>query len=147
MVMDRLDSTWETRDYPTLLAAARILDTSAHSVLAEEIAEDITRDCGLSVEDVTHALIALGEGGYLTVTRELVVSGVTERGRRAVGLWPSDDDSVDALAEVLLQAAEQTDDPEDKTRLRKAGEAVAGLSHNVAEGLIKAWIMRHTGLG
>lgn len=53
---------------------------------------------------------------------DFFVAGLTERGRRAVGLWPSEE-SVDALVDDLRKSEEATDDPEEKSLIRRAAGA------------------------
>ncbi|WP_116951622.1 hypothetical protein [Jiangella endophytica] len=71
----------------------------------------------------------------------VLLTGLTERGRRAVGVWPSGE-NVDALVEALQQAAEATSDPEEKSALRRAAGAVLGVSKNVMTEVVAAVIAR-----
>jgi hypothetical protein len=119
---DPLADTWATRDLPVLRAVAAHLDQSPHDVLETNEFEVP----GVAPDDVPRALAALN-GAYLDVDVTLMsslagpgpvaVRGVTERGRRAAGLWPSGE-SADALIELLNKAADDSDDEEDRTWLR-----------------------------
>ena len=76
----------------------------------------------------------------------VVFDGITERGRRTVGLWPSTE-SVDALVDALRQAEETTNDPEEKTLLRRAGGAIGSVSRDIMVDVIAAVVSRQSGLG
>jgi DNA-binding transcriptional ArsR family regulator len=116
-------------------------------------AGDLTEDSGLSEDEITRALLALEGAGYISaaVSRTIgprlprvLVNGLPERGRRTVGLWPSGD-SADALVTTLLQAAEQAPDEEDRSRLRKAAAALAGLSRDLLVEVSAALVSRQLG--
>jgi hypothetical protein len=74
------------------------------------------------------------------------VSELTERGRRAVGLWPSGE-SADALVEALRQAEELTDDPEERTLIRRAAGAIGSVSREIMVDVVAAVVARQSGLG
>jgi hypothetical protein len=72
---------------------------------------------------------------------------ITERGRRATGLWPDGDTAVEQLLTALRQAEDLTDDPDDKTALRKAGSQLATVSRGVIAEVIAAVVTRQAGIG
>lgn len=148
MGVEPLRERWQDRDFPVLVAAARLLEESDETPGLEELvhASELDRD------EVVRALTAL-DGPYLVGTRldtfkGLVayhVEGLTERGRRTVGIWPSGE-AVDALVSALRQAEQATDDPEERSALRRAGGAVATVSREVMSDIIAAVIKSQTGL-
>jgi hypothetical protein len=75
-----------------------------------------------------------------------IASGVTERGRRATGLWPDGDTAVEQLLSALRQAEELTDDPDEKTALRKASGQLASVSRTVVAEVIAAVVTRQAGI-
>jgi hypothetical protein len=77
---------------------------------------------------------------------DFLVNGITERGRRAVGLWPSGE-GVDALVDALRKAENTTDDPEEKTVLRRAAGAVGSVSRDIMVDVVAAVVSRQSGLG
>ncbi|MEP6650890.1 MAG: hypothetical protein ABJA74_13425 [Lapillicoccus sp.] len=72
---------------------------------------------------------------------DVVINGLTERGRRAIGLWPSGE-TVDALVDALRQAEEATEDPEEKSLIRRAVGAVTSVSRDVMVDVVAAVINR-----
>ena len=128
--MDQLPDTWASRDFPFLLEAARRLDAVEPNVWASRIAAE----AGLDEHQALAAALALhpthsvvepmwrGSGIH-----DAVVIGLTERGRRAVGLWPGEDDG-DALIRTLVAAADMAPDPAQQGKLRKAAKALGGVS-------------------
>lgn len=107
---------------------------------------------------MTDAVNALAEAGYLrkpdpVQNRELMVRRLsegaryrlTERGRRAVGLWPSER-TADTLVDLLRQAEELTDDPEEKTLIRRAAGAIGSVSRDVITDVAAALARSQVGL-
>lgn len=98
------------------------------------------------------ALVAL-DGVYLDGRRidtlqglvSYTVVGLNERGRRAVGIWPAGD-GPDALVAALQQAAEATEDPDEKSLLRRASGAVGSISRDVMSDVLAAVIRSQTGI-
>lgn len=143
-----LPDRWNTRDFPFLLELARALDANG------DINQDaIAADLHLTEDDINAAWHALREGGYLrTLDRPRRLGdgrfahlALTERGRRAVGLWPSER-SGDALVDLFRQAADLTDDPEEKSRLRAAAGAIMSIGRDITADLGAAWVRSQTGL-
>ena len=146
--MTKLASTWEARDLPVLSAAADRLDRLEIGVQSEALAED----SGLDRDDVMAALLALAPE-YLDVKpirtlgglMDVFAVGLTERGRRAVGLWPSGE-GVDALLDALRQAEEATTDPEERTLIRRAMGALGSVSRTVLSDVLAAVVQRQMGM-
>ena len=139
--MDGLQDRWATRDFPVLLAAARKVDALHLNVRASELADEL----GMSPDDVMSALIALDPTYVETkedrrgpnILANVAVLRLTERGRRAVGLWPGED-SADALVRVLEAAADAEADPVEQGKLRKAAKAVGTVSRDVLVEIVAA---------
>jgi hypothetical protein len=150
MTNQSLPDRWASRDFPVLIEAARRLDDGQRITEAEEIAADLD----VEVDQVYAALDALvplylsgesvdtlaGRGAYL-------VNGITERGRRAVGLWPREEAAADALIELLEQAADHVDDEDDAGALRRAGRLLKTVPAAVLAEVTGALILQQTGIG
>jgi hypothetical protein len=56
------------------------------------------------------------------------------------GLHPDGNDLADRLIDALQQAAEQVNDPEEKSKLRRAASAIRDIGTNVIGGVLTAAI-------
>jgi len=149
---DRLPDSWTARDRPVLLAAAKLDGDNPLGLLASDL---IAVELEMDATDVTKSLIALDDAGYVTATaHEVDLAGLVsvnvvrlrERGRREVGMWPDGDTAAAALIDALRQAEELTDDPDDKSALRKAAGQLASVSRSVIADLTTAYIRSQTGI-
>ena len=150
MTTSPLPDRWATRDFPVLVETARLLDAGAPGPLQASELMDVT---SFNEKDVNAAWGALIGAGYLVggtfstlASTEHFAEDLTERGRRAVGLWPSGDNA-DALVDALRQAEELVDDPEEKGLIRRAAGAVGSVSRDVMTDVLAAVIARQSGLG
>lgn len=145
-----LADRWNSRDYPVLLEVARRLDTDA-SLFDVRVLSDST---SLSKEELVAAAVALhptylqgtvgsaaGQGPF-----SYLVRGLTDRGRRATGLWPDDDSTADALVQLLERAADQVEDEEDQSALKRAGSLLRGVPAAVIADVTAALIRQQTGI-
>lgn len=152
-----LSDRWSTRDFPVLLEVARVLDGRHRPPDERETFEIVSEALDFEQEDVETSCRALVEATYLR--REVPTMDskpvtwwqwgwfvLTERGRRAVGLWPSGE-GVDALVDALRQAEAETTDPEEKGRIRQAAASVMGVSRDVMVDVLGAVIARQSGMG
>lgn len=146
---DRLHDRWNTRDFPVVVAVARELDEGTRVVSATDVATSLEMD----FLDVVTAMRALVPGylvgrpvDSLAGTSEFFINQLTERGRRAVGIWPSGE-GVDALVDALRQAEEATDDPEEKGILRRASGAVGMVSRDIMVDVVAAVVTKQSGIG
>lgn len=144
-----LPDRWHSRDFPVLLELARGLDAGA---LPDQ--QQITTYLGISENELNAAWHALREGGYLRLVEgrprrlgdsEVTRIVLTERGLRAVGLWPSDR-AGNQLADLLRQAADATTDPEEQTILQRASGAVGSVSRGVMTDVLAALVKSQAGL-
>lgn len=133
-----MDSTWENRDLPVLAAAAEELDRE-HATDPDTLA----RATGLEYEQVQRALRALSseEPSLLQVRGRAsgditVVYGLTGEARRRVGAWPTPESLAARLVEALGEAAEQTPNPQERTRLQEAGRALANVGQAALAGIL-----------
>jgi hypothetical protein len=117
---------------------------------------ELTRLCGLPEQDVQRALRALDGASppYLgatttpaQLTYPIIITGVTERARRAVGQWPTAELLVDQISQGIAQAADRETDPQKKHRLREAAVVVGETARDVAAEVIARIVERQTGLG
>lgn len=130
---DPLEDKWHSRDLPTLRAAARIADGDMVGARFQEI----VAETGISLDDSMLALRALQDGGLVEVrwmapaqaARVLHISG---EARRLVGLWPSPEVAADRLIAAIEAAIERSDDPEERTRLRKFRDGLLGAGRDLA---------------
>lgn len=145
--MTRDHDQWHTRDLHVLRAVAD------HDPHADNWAATICAETLLDPDDLTAALQALEEAGYVEVWWSRTYGGddplgarLRERGRRAVGVWPSAE-AADGLIDALRRAEEATDDPEEKTLIRRAAGAIGMVSRDVMTDVLAAVIARQSGLG
>jgi hypothetical protein len=66
------------------------------------------------------------------------VAEVSGQALREVGAWPSPDSTADRLIAALQQIADNTVDPETRTRARKILEGFAGSCRQIAVGVAAA---------
>jgi hypothetical protein len=142
-------STWATRDYPVLVAAARRLEASPGTRFR---GSDLAVEARLDRADVIRALVALHSGRYLLTnpmgaqeaSPEVIVIGLTERGRRMVGLWPAGE-GVQLLTEALRQAADRVSDDADRSALRTAAGLLRTVTPEVITDVMVAVMTRQAG--
>ena len=108
-------------------------------------AREIAEAAELTEHQVVAVPLALSPG-HLTTTVSRTLGGglpfvaamtLTERGRRAVGLWPAEG-GVEALVYALERAAEQASTTEQRSRLETAARAVAGVGRDVMVEVLAA---------
>ena len=145
---DKLNDRWASRDFPVLLEVARRIDAGDRYVHARDVANalDLPRDQVILAIDALHPAYVEGSPDERMSGRlDWTVVALTERGRRAVGLWPSGE-SVAALVDALRQAEEATEDLEEKSALRRAAGAVMGVGRDVMTDVIAAVIRQQMGV-
>lgn len=134
---EKLPDVWTSRDYPVLAAAAKRFDEGETSIRVETLATDT----GLSVEDVKRAGSALSRRDLLTASGAWgdPIQRVSELSGEAyllTGLHPDGDDAVTRLVDALRQAADQTNDPEEKSKLRRLADNAGGVSRDVLAAVL-----------
>jgi len=147
---DLLDDEWEPLVFPVLLALART--AKSHDELDLYPLGD---ELGVRFRDIQATVHALKDTGYIISCHVshgdaggFMVSHVrlSEKARRAVGLWPRQDTAADALVDLLTQAADQINDEEDAGALRRAGRLLRGVPSAVLADVTAALIRQQTGL-
>jgi hypothetical protein len=136
---ERLDDVWINRDYPVLREAARRIDAGDVHVHQDVIAEAT----GLESDEVKRAAAALERRGLVMLTKDLGPVRFVEVSGAAyliTGLHPDADDALSRLVQVLQQAAERTGDQEERSRLRRAADALLGVSRDVMTGVLTAYL-------
>lgn len=146
----QLDDQWHTRDLPVLATAARLGETDG--LLDTAIASELD----LTVADVRAAIRALTDGLYIEAVwgqgtfgdpeGDVFAVHLRERGRRTLGIWPTQD-SVDGLIEALNQAADSTTDSEEKTLLRRASGQLGMVSRDILVDVVAAVVAKQSGVG
>jgi hypothetical protein len=129
-----MQDTWYNRELPVLRAAVAAFERDLGRLLPE--VSDLAEATGLAADDVARAVAAL-HPEYLDLQTtpgeptSWFVQRVHTSARRAVGQWPSPDTLAAQLAAAMQQVAEHTSDPDAKSRLRRAAEAIGGLAKDV----------------
>lgn len=136
-----LADVWADRDFPVLVEITRLVDEGASTVAIAEVAGALD----WPDERVQHAAKALERRGLLETMG--VMSGQVLRVRNLrgeayllTGLHPDGDDALGKLISALRQAAEQTNDPDEKGRLRKAASALGDIAGQVGAGVMTAYL-------
>ncbi len=144
--MTLVEPTWARRDLPILVAAYKRLDADDRQSV--EQLEEMRQELGLSVQDFAAGLEAL-EGADPPCIEVMIaggwsddkagggfVTGVSERARRELGAWPSPEGLVEQLAVALAKAADGEQEPERKSRLAAAAEALRSFARDVAVSVV-----------
>jgi hypothetical protein len=76
------------------------------------------------------------EGGWTDDHASGLIEGISERTRRELGSWPSPENLVAQLVTALTEAADREPEPEQKSRLRAAAEALGDVAREVAVGVV-----------
>ena len=145
-----MEDTWSGRDLPVLNAIVERFDRGEGPVSPFEIQHDTQ----LSAEDVDKALRALDseEPPYFTattagVTRDVIkIMSVTGYARRAVGAWPSPDALADRILAGLRDAAENADDKEERSRLRRLAAWLGGAGRDILVDVAGTALAKTAGL-
>lgn len=142
------NETWETREQPILEAVFELEEKAEFTITMEDVQERT----GLERPEVARALRALMEalfvtGASITVDGEFEMSNIRlhERGRRAVGQWPSDD-AFAVVIRVLEARLESETDPAARSRLQKLLSTVTEVGTDVVGGVLTAAVKEIAGL-
>lgn len=139
-MVDLLADTWHSRELPLLVEVARRLEESRGYVPTQEAG--VT--AGLTPEQTERAVVALADAGLVAGINEPgvigleVVSKVSPEARRLVGLWPSEDAAADRLLAALDALVERASDPDERSRLLKVRDGLAGAGRDVVVGVATA---------
>jgi hypothetical protein len=146
MTSQPLPDVWATRDFPVLVEVTRRIDAGSDALRVADIAQAV----GMTPDDVALAGAALKRRGLVTVlgVAEMAVLRFTDVSAEAyflTGLHPSGDDAVSNLVEAIRQAADQVDDPAEKSRLRTLADQALNVSREVLAGVMVAVMTRGIG--
>lgn len=143
-----LAETWTTRELPVLREALKRKDSGDMFVDLEGLRAhlEMTGDqMYAAMDSLSHATPP-----YIDVTLTMGwsegrasghIDRVYERARRELGTWPTADNLVAEIAAALSRAADETTEPEERSRLRAAAEALSGFARDVAVAVVS----RHVG--
>jgi len=145
---------WNTIDLPLLRAFCDIADeVPLNPLLSPEEAQVRADLSELSFEQLVASVVRLRDAGLLKaelyragggVWQIGSVSGLAERGLRAVGAWPSDD-PLGTLLSILEERESAEADPAIKSRLRRFRDALKELGPQIASGLLVTLATRAAG--
>ena len=138
---DRPDDVWTNRDFPVLREVVRRFDRGDNTVWGQDVAAALS----ISPEDVARSGRALERRGLVEALIPLQGQAVQFRDVSGeayllTGLHPRGEDAVDRLIDALLQAVGEVSAPEEKTKLKRAAEALGDVSKSVAGGVLTAFI-------
>jgi hypothetical protein len=141
--MDKLDDTWNNRDYPVLREAARGAERNAPEIGPD--LHDIAEATGLSIEAVDTAARALEGAGLIQLGWSMgignaTVEEISPEARRLVGLWPTPETALDRMVAALEAIAANTDDEDTRTRAWKALDAISGAGRSIGIAVASAAI-------
>jgi len=150
--------SWSICEYPLLVAIAKRAEQSDAylQILSDDLLEEVVPPDKLDERyKFERALVRLGQTGYIEVIDVLWgkpypmhISGVTERGLRAVGAWPSPDSVVDNLLQELEKKANDiaVSQPEKSKKLKEVVGFLAGAGREVLVNVVSGGIKQLTGL-
>lgn len=137
---ERLDDVWASRDYPVLREVTRRIDAGLRPMNDTTIAEAVGIDqptAYLAAKALERrGLVELAEGYALSVDF-LDVAGAAYL---ITGLHPDGDDALSSLMQMLRDAADQEVDEDERGRLRRAADAIGGVSRGVMTGVLTAYL-------
>ena len=142
---------WAGRERPILEALASVEEREGQVEDVDALV-DLT---GLERRAVVLGVRTLIDGRYVTAVPlagdfdldgDYADVGLLERGRRAVGQWPSEEATGEAFLEALRGFAEGAATPEERTGRTKLLEAATGLSTATLGGVMIAFAKQRLGL-
>jgi hypothetical protein len=93
---------------------------------------------------VALAARALGRVGLIDyvedVSGEVTITGMSGAAYPMTGLHLDTGRDIDDLVEALTQAADRSGDDDDRSRLRRAADALGGNSREVLNGVLTAYV-------
>lgn len=138
-----MESTWEPRDLPVLASVVEWLEDNSPG--STPSMADLAGVTGFDAMTVWKACRAMA-GIYLDL-REYAAAGnpephrvvaIAPEARRLVGQWPSPVDYLDRLLLALEERASDMEDPDERSKMRRAAEALRGMTRDVAVGVATA---------
>ena len=139
--------TWETRDLPVLRAIVELSDEGERAIMPAAIEQRT----GFDHTTVVRSLRALAnesppffKASEIDTGEVVYVTFPTGHARRTVGTWPPPDAWIDRLVSALNDSADQTVDPQEKSKLRTAAQALGSLGRDVVAEVLAAYAVRAT---
>ncbi len=134
---EKLPDVWSTRDFPVLVEVARRIDAGDRTPRVEEVGAALD----MPVEQVQLAGAALKRRGLVDAFGAMQAEVLRFRGLSGEAYFrtvrhPSGDDAVSALVDALRQAADQTTDPDEKSRLSPLADNALGVGRTVLGGVL-----------
>lgn len=124
--------TWDNLEKP-ILQAVRVHEGSMGTDVAT-----IADATGLDEADVAVAVRRLAEARYVQANDASTMAGpdfmsirLLERGLQRLGEWPDDTQVLAALVAALSDAADDVDDPEQRSKLLQAAGLLGGVVRDV----------------
>jgi hypothetical protein len=148
----RPNPTWFERELPVLEAIYRAEEEEDDHGFSALTVDGVAERTSLDIGQTRRTVRGLAEAGFITGNNASTLGGwdlmgirLLERGRRAIGQWPTDD-LYDELVELLqTQIAEETD-PDRQSRLKRLLGAVTDVGKDVAGSVLAAWFREMVGL-
>jgi endonuclease III-like uncharacterized protein len=142
-----VESRWES-DQRVLAAVVELYEKDGHHVRRSEVhaaVDDLDQNAvDQSLRRLSDASYILGRGtGQAAV---VAIVGVTEKGLRASGFWPSKDEAFERMLRTLEEEVEREPDPEKKSKRRAFLEGMRGLGREVAVEIISTAVKAGVGL-
>ncbi len=139
-MVEPLKDVWISRDYPVLREATERIDRGERLVTFHSIGQAL----GMPQEAVQLAGKALERRGLVEIMGAwqgtIGIREVSGAAYLITGLHPDGDDALSALVQALHQAAEQVDDEDERSRLRRAADGLLGVSRSVMTGVLTAYL-------
>ena len=147
MSTPKLIDVWARRDFPVLREVTRRIDQDGlvyGGVRLQELPDAV----GLTLDEVGRAAEALERRGLITLQRYASggdvgpwrISDVAGEAYLLTGLHPDGHEALGVLIDVLRQAAEQTTDSEEKSRLKRAATALGEIGGAVGANVLAAFL-------
>lgn len=133
---------WTTRDRPVLESLVRHADNLDNLIHWSNVADELGRD----PEEVKRAFASLERQRLITLDGKSFgdrvghMRDVSGAAYLRVGLYPDGDEAISRLISALRQAADQVDDPEEKSRLRRLADNAGSVSRGVLASVLAAVI-------
>lgn len=145
-MVDKLEDVWASRDFPVLVEVVRRVDRG--DVMPG--LSDVGTALEMPADQVKLATAALKRRGLVdtldSAAGPMRFKNVSGEAYLLTGLHPSADDTVDRFVEALKQAADQVDDEDDASALRKIARTVGSVSTDVIGAVLGAVATRAAGM-
>jgi hypothetical protein len=138
-----VEDTWESVALPLMNAIAEC-ESAGSLAMVGALAQSASLDSEATLVELVRLVDAHYVTGDVQIMGEadnshIVNPMLSERGARAVGLWPPDDPYEALMALIEKQLVEENDE-EAKTKLRKLRDALGEIGKGTVSGLLVALI-------